>query len=296
MAEGTIRIALGDYPISEPIKKNAPENAGGQFQFEPVTPITKAFRPMIARQAYDISEMAIVTYLQARAHNKPIWLLPIVLLARFQHRCVVCNSGYSKLRPKDLEGRTIGVRAYSQTTGAWARGILANEYGVDLDKVHWLTFEDAHVAEYRDPPTATRAAEDKKLADMLLNGEIDAAIMGNDLPKDDRLVTVIEDPRGDAKAWYERTKVIPINHVVVATEDLIEQKPDIVRSFFDRISASKKSGNDSAEEGVDMNPLGVEALRTSLETIIEYSLQQGLIPRRLSVDELFHDATKDLGR
>lgn len=286
-----VRVALGDYPITAPVKQDI-----GHFEFEVLAPITKAFKPMIRSQAYDISEMAIVTYLQARAYNKPIWLLPIVLLARFQHKCIACNSAFSRLRPKDLEGKTVGVRAYSQTTGAWARGILANEYDVDLNKIDWLTFEDAHVAEYADPPTARRAPGGRNPGEMLLNGEIDAAIMGNDLPKDDRLATVIEDPKEDAKHWYERTGVIPINHMVAVREEFLFDKPGLVNAFFAMIADSKKAGNVVSEAGIDMNPLGVEALRPSLEMIIDYSMQQGLIPRRLTVDELFHEATREFGR
>lgn len=292
----SVHIALGDYPITAPVKKNAAVETGGRFQFEDIVPITKAFKPMVRRGAYDISEMAIVTYVQARAYNKPIWLLPAALLARFQHRTIVCNSDYSRLRPKDLEGKTVGVRSYSQTTVMWARGILSAEYGVDLSKIDWVTFEDGHLAEYSAPSNAHRAPEGRKVAEMLQAGEIDAGIMGNDLPKDDpRLITVIGDPKGDARLGYQRNKVIPINHMVVASQDMIERRPDLVRQFFDMLVASKAAGNGTIEDGVDINPIGIDALRHSLETVIDHCLEQKLIDRRLSVDELFHDKTRELG-
>ncbi|MCX8997084.1 phosphate ABC transporter substrate-binding protein [Rhizobiaceae bacterium BDR2-2] len=291
-----VSIAVADYAITGPLKRAASADGDDTMRFEAVSPITRAFRPMAREQAYDICEMAIVTYLQARAYGKPVWLLPIVLLARFQHRCIVCNSDRAILRPKDLEDRTVGVRAFSQTTGAWVRGLLANEYGVDLEKIDWMTFEDGHVAEYADPPIARRAPEGRKPGEMLQACELDAAILGNDLPKDERLVTVIADPAGDARRWYERTNVIPINHMVVVSEDLLQRSPGAAAGFFEAIAESKRAGNGIVEDGVDMNPLGVEALRPSLEMIIDYSLQQGLIPRRLTVDELFHHATRDFGR
>lgn len=289
----TVSVALADYPLTLPLKRAA----GGidpAFRFETVSPITRAFRPMIDQARYDICEMAIVTYLQARAHGRPVWLLPAALLARFQHRCIVCNAEKALLRPRDLAGKTVGVRAFSQTTGVWVRGILAGEYGVDPGSIDWLTFEDAHVAEYRDPPIARRAPEGRKPGEMLQNGEIDAAILGNDLPKDERLVPVIADPEGDARRWHARTGVVPVNHVAVASGALLERRPEAAAAFFAALAESKRAGNGRSEDGADMNPLGVEALRPSLETIVDYSLRQGLLPRRLAVDELFHPATRDL--
>jgi 4,5-dihydroxyphthalate decarboxylase len=297
VATDVVRVALGDYPITTPIKKANSAKPGCRFHFETITPITKAFKPMIRTGAYDISEMAIATYVQARSFNRPIWLLPATLLARFQHRTIVCNSAYSTLRPKDLEGKTIGIRSYSQTTVMWARGILSAEYGVDLNSIDWVTFEDGHVAEYSDPSNARRAPAGRNVAEMLQAGELDAAILGNDLPSDDPgLITVIEDPRSDAKAGYERNKVIPINHMIAVAEALIEQRPDIVREFFKMISDSKAAGNGTMEAGIDINPIGIDALRHSLERVIDHCLEQRLIDRRLSVDELFHDNTRELGQ
>ncbi|MCW1411308.1 phosphate ABC transporter substrate-binding protein [Rhizobium sp. 1AS11] len=297
VATDRIRIALGDYPITLPIKKNGTTETGGRFEFEDIVPITKAFKPMIRKNAYDISEMAIATYVQARAFDKPIWLLPAALLARFQHKTIVSNSEYSTLRPKDLEGKTVGIRSYSQTTVMWARGILSAEYGVDLSRINWLTFEDGHLAEYSDPPNARRAPEGNTVAAMLQAGQIDAGIMGNDLPKDDpRLITVIEDPKGDSKRGYESNRVIPINHMVVASQALIEQRPEIVRQFFDMLVASKAAGHGATDAGLDINPIGIDTLRHSLEAVVEHCLEQKLIDRRLTVDELFHDKTRELGR
>jgi 4,5-dihydroxyphthalate decarboxylase len=288
-----IRAVLSDYPLTAPVKQLS-SLGGSALAFENVKPVSKAFRPMVRENAFDLCEMAIVTYLQARAYNKPLWLLPIVLLARFQHRCIVCNKEHGILRPQDLKGRTVGVRAFSQTTGAWVRGILANEYGVDLDAIKWITYEDAHVSEYADPASATRAPKGSKPGDMLQSGEIDAAILGNDLPDDPRLVPVIADPAADAKAWHAHRKVTPINHMVVVTEELLKNDLGAVRAFAELIQQSKQQGKGVSEAGIDMNPLGVGTMSQSLEQIISYSLQQGLIPRRLEVEELFHDKTRDL--
>ena len=116
-----------------------------------VEPINKAFFMMAREQKFDVSEMAIVTYLQAKAYNKPLVLMPATMMGRFQHGTMLYNSERGTLRPQDLPGKRVGVRAFSQTTGAWIRGILWKDYGLDLGAVKWVTFEDAHVAEYRDP-------------------------------------------------------------------------------------------------------------------------------------------------
>src|SRR5437660_7152596 len=146
-----LRTVLGDYPHTLPLKRGQVTSADVALEFVDVKPTNRAFKPMVREQQFDVCEMAIVTYLQARAYGKPLALLPAAMLGRFQHHCMLYNSARGTLAPEDLPGRRVGVRAYTQTTGVWLRGILANDYGVDLGAVRWITFEDAHVAEYRDP-------------------------------------------------------------------------------------------------------------------------------------------------
>lgn len=295
MSSAPLKTVLGNHPLTTPIKEGKLAAPGLDLELMPVKPVSRAFKGMVREQAYDICEMAIVTYLQARAYNKPVWLLPVVLLARYQHRCIVCNTQYLKLAPAQLAGRRVGVRAYSQTTGAWVRGILAEDYGVDSKSIRWLTYEDAHVAEYADPAGVVRAPEGTTPAKMLLAGEIDAAVLGNDLPDDPRMATIVADPEGDAHVWYARHRVIPINHMVVVTEKLLTENLQAVRDFFGLLVKAKQQNGGRVEDGIDMSPIGVEAMRRSLQRIIDYCVQQELIPRRLEVDELFHDATRDLG-
>ena len=154
----------------------------------------KAFKPMVREHAYDASEMALVTFLQAKVFNKGLRLLPAAMLARFQHGCMVYNAARGKLDPADLPGCRVGVRSYSQTTGAWLRGILQNDYAADLSRVQWVTFEDGHVAEAKDPSGVIRAAAGRDMTKMLIDGELDAAIYGADLPSDPRLQSVIPEP------------------------------------------------------------------------------------------------------
>ncbi len=164
-AATTLRIAIGDYPHTLPLKRGAIVSPWLKLDFVEVKPMHKAFKPMVREHAYDASEMALVTYLQAKAHNKGLLLLPAAMLARFQHGCMLYNAERGKLTPANLPGCRIGVRAYSQTTGAWLRGILQNDYGVDVDRAQWVTFEDAHVAEAkpstRRDPGAARSGHDE---------------------------------------------------------------------------------------------------------------------------------------
>ena len=207
-AATTLRIAIGDYPDTLPLKRGEIVSPWLKLDFVEV-------KPMVREHAYDASEMALVTYLQAKAYNKGLRLLPAAMLARFQHGCMLFNAERGKLDPAKLAGCRIGVRAYSQTTGGWLRGILANDYAVDFSHVQWVTFEDGHVAEAKEPPGVIRARADQDMTKMLIDGELDAAIYGAELPKDPRLQSVILDPVAAAQRWYGQYGLVPVNHMVV---------------------------------------------------------------------------------
>jgi 4,5-dihydroxyphthalate decarboxylase len=187
----------------------------------------------------------------------------------------------------DLQGARIGVRAYSQTTGMWVRGILANTYGVDVDKIEWFTFEDAHLAEYSDPSIATRAPAGKTMLGMLQDGEIDAAIFGNDLPSDDNIRPVIPDHVAADQAWYARHRQVPINHVVVMHRPVAERHPDAARAVYDLLERGKALAPPAP---ADRLPGGVDALRDRLALVLDFCRQQRLLPRPLTLDEIFADS------
>jgi 4,5-dihydroxyphthalate decarboxylase len=291
----TLRIALGDYPHTAALKNGTMESGSLRFDFADIRPVYKAFGPMVREQSFDVSEMAINTYLQAKANGKPVVLLPAVMLGRFQHNCMLYNSERGKLTPADLPGRRVGVRSWAQTTGVWLRGILANDYGVDMDRVRWVTFEDAHVTECRDPPGVERAAPDQNLTQMVLDGELDAGIFGAELPTDPRLCSIIPDPEAAVAAWHAKHQVVPINHMVVVTAALSHARPDLVREVYRMLQDGKKAAGLPKSGSLDVNPFGVEACRPALDMIIKYSVQQRLIPRRFEVAELFDQTTGALG-
>jgi 4,5-dihydroxyphthalate decarboxylase len=280
----TLRIAVGDYPHTLPLKRGEITSPWLKLEFEEVKPLHKAFKPMVREHAFDASEMALVTYFQAKVYGKGLQLLPAAMLARFQHGAVLCNAERGRLTPVDLPGKRIGVRAWSQTTGVWMRGILANDYGLDLSGVQWVTFEEAHVAEAKDPPGVIRAKPDQDITKMLIVGELDAAIYGAALPDDPRLKSVIADPDAEAQRWHAEHHLVPVNHMVVVSEELARANPPAVAELYRLLEAGKKKAGSRGR--IDTAPFGKEVNRPCLDLLVSYSVQQGLIPRRLDVDEL----------
>jgi 4,5-dihydroxyphthalate decarboxylase len=281
-----LSMLLGDYPHTKALKSGQITSDRVELVFEDFSPTYRGFKPMVRELKFDVSELAIVTYLIAKAYQRPLVLLPAVVLGRFQQSFAIYNGERGPLTPSDLEGRRVGIRSFTTTTGAWVRGILANDYGVNLDKVQWVTFEDPHVAEYKD--TTERAPADKTIISMLLDGELDAVI--GDKSDDPRVKPLFADPDVAATAWYRRHGVIPVNHLVVATEALAKSNPAAVEEVYRMLKESKQAA--PRPTGIDFLLFGVEALREPLALIIDYCVQQKLIPRRLTVDELFDDTTR----
>jgi 4,5-dihydroxyphthalate decarboxylase len=205
-------------------------------------------------------------------------------VARFQHGYALYNAKQGTLKPADLNGKRVGIRSFTTTTGAWLRGILANDYDVDLGSIDWVTFEDAHVAEFKD--TTKRAPADKQIIQMLIDGELDA-VLGEKSDHPD-LKPLFPDAAGEEKAWFAKHGVMPINHMVVVKQELSDRHPDVVREVHRLLS-------ESANGAADAPRFSVDEMRRSLEMIIGYTAQQGLIPRAYAVDELFDDVTRALG-
>jgi 4,5-dihydroxyphthalate decarboxylase len=290
----TLRALLGDYPVTRALRRGAVQSPLLRLDFADVRSASSAFKRVVRSLEFDVAELAIVTFLLARAHGKPLVLLPAVVLGRFQHPFLVYNRERGPLRPGDLMGRRVGIRSYSVTTVTWLRGILAEDWGVDLDRVTWVTFEEPHVAEFRDPPGVQRAPAGKELEAMLLAGEVDAAIVGEGLLADPRVAPLIPDPAGAARTWHEKHRAIQVNHVVTVTEALSRSRPDVVREVYRMLAESKQAAAPPPAGELDTTPFGVEANRRNLEVAIEYVYRQRLIPRRFSVDELFDDVTRAL--
>ena len=251
------------------------------------------FKDLLRNNKYDASELAIVTYLQAKAYSKPWVLIPAPVHGRFQHHCAGYNAEFGELQPKDIEGKLVGVRTYAQTTGLWIRGILQHEYGVDLQKVTYLTVDEGHLAEYQDPPNCRRLPPGSDIGAMMLKGEVAAALMGNDLPKDPRVRTLVPDPHNAAQEWFKREGVVPINHLFVVHENIARDNPEVVREIYRMLDEARKAA--PAEATQDLPPMGYKANRKGIDLAIQWAFEQKIIPRRFAVDELFDDLTASLG-
>ncbi len=288
----TLHTLLGNYPNVAAIKSGALRSDLVDFTFADVTVANRGFKPLVRESKFDLGELAICTFLQARAYGKPYVLLPATILGRGQLHTIAYNPERGPLAPGDLSGKRVGVRAYTQTTGVWVRGILADEYSVDHTSVRWITFEDPHLAEYKDPPFVERAPAGKDLIQMLLDGEIDAAIVGDKFP-DPRLAPLVPNPEEANRDWSRSHGGVPINHMLVMRGAIAKSRPDIVEDVFALFKKARAA--DAASLGaLDPYRFGVEPNRRSLELIIDYTFRQGLIPRRLRVDELFDDLTRTL--
>ena len=269
-----LKTLIGDYAVTKQFRTRNDRFEFAQFQGSVAT----MFKRVVRNLEFDVAEMAIMTYLVAKAHGKPYRLLPFVVMARYQHPYLVYNAERGELSPQDLPGKRVGVRSYSVTTGAWIRGILAEDYGVDLSRIQWVTFEEPHVAEFRDPPNVQRAAAGKDINAMLLAGELDAAIVGA-VPTDPKLKPVIRDPEAAGKKWGEKHRAIQLNHLVGVKNTVSKTTADEIYAL---LLESKKAAGDPP-----MLPHGVEANRRNLEVAIECAYQQKMIPRRFTVEELF---------
>jgi 4,5-dihydroxyphthalate decarboxylase len=276
-----LRTLLGDHPCTAALKNGSIKSDLVTLDFVDYSPTHKGFKPMVREAAFDVSEMAIVTYLMARSLGKPMVLLPNVVMARFQHAYALYNAKQGALTPADLNGKRVGIRSFTTTTGAWLRGILANDYRVDLGSIEWLTFEDAHVAEFRD--TTKRAPAGKQIIQMLLDGELDA-VLGETSQHPD-LKPLFSDVAAEERSWFAKHQVLPINHMVVVKQQLSNGHPERVREVHRLLTAAAR----------DQPPrVPADDMRRSLKMIIDYTAQQGLIPRALTVDELFDDVTRAL--
>jgi 4,5-dihydroxyphthalate decarboxylase len=282
-----LRTLLGDHPCTAALKDGSVKSDLVTLDFAEYSPTHKGFKPMVREGAFDVSEMAIVTYLMAKSFGKPIVLLPNVVVARFQHAYALYNAKQGMLKPADLNGKRVGIRSFTTTTGAWLRGILANDHGVDLNSIDWVTFEDAHVAEYKD--TTKRAPAGKEIVRMLIDGELDAVL--GEKSENPALKPLFPDVAAEQRSWFAKHGVVPINHMVVVSAALSNNDPEAVREVFRLLQQSAAIAPAAA-----VPKFSAGEMRRSLEMIIGSTAQQGLIPRAFAVDELFDDLTRTLSK
>lgn len=288
----TLRTNLDEYPVTKAIHDGRVKSDLVKLELCGPSPAHNAFKAMVRKHGFDAGELAIVTYLQAKIFGTPYVLLPAPISGRLQHHCAGFNIDFGQLAPKDIEGKRVGVRTYTQTTALWIRGILRHEYGVDLDKVIWMTLNDGHLAEYTDPANCQRLPQGASIPKMLVRGELHAALLGVDMPKGPQIRTLIPDAHAAGQAWYLREGIVPINHMFVVHRDISRSRPEVVRAVFKMIVESR--GLTDGGEPDPFPPIGLEKNRKGLELAVDWALDQKIIPRRIAVDELFDDVTGSL--
>jgi 4,5-dihydroxyphthalate decarboxylase len=317
-----LKIAIADYGHTRALKSGAVPIKGVDPDFVQVVPIIGAFRRMVRDVEFDVCEMAPTTYMIARALGAPFIALPIFLMRRFHHGSFVVRPDSGIRVPKDLEGKKVGVRAYSVTTGVWTRGIFINEYGLDSAKVTWVVDDEEHVTTLKLPPNVVHAPEGKSLQSMMRAGEIQAGFSGpagvgrsgppisgwdkasQSAVAADTYPELIADVEQVEADWFRRSGIYPIHGLIVVKDEHIKRYPWLARSLMDAFVAAKKpyleelkTGNgDTAEDKryrkfrslmSDPLPYGISANLPSIEALVTYSLQQKLIPSQPKLDRVF---------
>lgn len=319
----SLKMAVATYGHTAAFKSGNVPLKGINPDFIEVTPIIAAFRRMVRDLEFDVCEMASATYMIAREAGLPVRALPVFTYRRFHHSGFVVHPDAGIRAPKDLEGKRIGVRAWSVTTGIWTRGILHNEFGVDLSKITWVVDDEEHVKSLQLPPNVVQAPAGRSLPDLMASGELHAAFTANaglgraGAPKAGWSASKqpVSYPELFSNAahleaeWFRSTGIYPVHSLIVVKDALLEQHPWIAKSLFDALLQAKEIylGQLRAGESVsDMDdhyrkmaalvgdplPYGIGNNRPAIEALISYCFQQGLLKKRISAEELFLDPEK----
>lgn len=312
MARPSFRTVTRTQGNNRALKDGTVRPRDFDFAFEDVPVLVHAFRRMVRELAYDICEMALTTYVCAREHGVRFTALPVFLVRAFHHGAILCNTKVGLAGPKDLEGRRVGVnRGYTVTTGVWARSVLQDECGVDLSRVTWVLSGDEHVADYRPPANVVPVEHGRKIEDMLVSGELAAAI-GVQVDHPDVRPLIPDALEAGLRALQTRG-LYPINHLMVIRDEVLAANPGLAVDVFEAFAESKrlyverlKAGAIEAPTPVDEVhrrvmaiagdplPYGVEPNRRVLEMLIEHATTQRIITRPVAVDALFAPATLGL--
>jgi 4,5-dihydroxyphthalate decarboxylase len=308
-----LKTCIQNFGHTEALKTGKIDTGPWSLEFEEVPAIIQAFRRMVRGTEFDVSEMAITTYLCAREHGKPFTALPVFIVRAFHHGAILVNRNLGIEHPRQLEGRKVGVnRGYTVTAGVWARAVLQHQYGVDLSKITWVLSGDEHVAEYKAPGNVVPVEAGQKIEDLLISGEVAAAVgLKVDNPN---LVPLIADAQNVAFSAMRESGYYPINHTVVVRNELLEQYPDLAPTLFKAFADSKRQWLERLQKtqaserqdgdrfygrvmdtlGGDPLPFGIAPNRRALETVIRSASEQGILTRQYALDEIFAAGTLDL--
>ena len=316
-------ISIAEYPHTAAILKGEIPIEGVAPNFLKVVPQIAAFRRMVRQVEFDVCEIAPTTYTIARAYGAPFVALPIFVMRRFHHGGLLVRPDAGITQPKDLEGRKVGVRAYSVTTGVWTRGILIDEFGLDSSKVTWVVDDEEHVTQLKLPPNVVHAPEGRSLADMMADGELAAGFdanagigrSGSPTGAWKQVEANYPDLFPDAEkleaAWFKKTGIYPMHGTIVVRDAILKDHPWVARSLFDAFSKAKnawlaklRSGEATSAGdkkylklantvGDDPLPYGMKANLPTIMALEDTAFKQGLTPRRMAIADLFVDPEKN---
>ncbi|MQF66904.1 ABC transporter substrate-binding protein [SAR202 cluster bacterium AD-802-F09_MRT_200m] len=304
MPDLSLQTAMVSYGHTKPLIDGTVNSDRVNLVHVPVSPIPTAFRRMVRGLEYDVSEMAMSTYLCALAHDKPITAFPAFVLRRFEHDEISYNTKSGIESPADLKGRRVGLRSYTFTPGVWARGILSDGYGVDSGQVTWVLYGDEHVEEYKAPDNVIPASEGSDMVADLLSGKIDAAIRPGEVDSPD-IKPLIANADEAAQDYFLQTGVYPISHAMVVKNELLESHPWLADELYSLFKAGKEqylqhlstaNNLDPADQamsrmkqiiGADPIPYGLEANRKSLQAFMNFNVQQGIISEPFKWEDIF---------
>jgi 4,5-dihydroxyphthalate decarboxylase len=282
------------------------------FDFVEIPVLVDGFRMMVREHKFDICEMAITTYLCAKAHGKKFTAIPVFLVRGFHHGAILVNRHEGINTPKDLEHKRVGVnRGYTVTTGVWARAALQRDYDVDLSKITWVLSGDEHVAEYVAPPNVVPMDKSSTMTAQLAAGELAAAI-GIEASHPD-ITPLIPNAAEVGLSALRRNGYYPINHLIVIRDELLTAHPGLATSVFNAFAESKAiylnelratsienlAPADKLYKTVmdimpDPLPYGIAPNRAVLEELIENAVSQGIIAAPMPVDSLFAAEVRNL--
>jgi len=289
----TLRTHLADRPNTHGVVTGEITSPLVRLDICGPASVSKGFKPLVRDNAFDASELSVMTFIQARSRGKPLVLLPATVLGRFQHVFLAVRAHSDIVHPSQLEGRRVAIRSYTVTTVTWARAIIQSQYGADSDAITWVAHEDGHLAEWRDPPNVERIdLEGRSLEDLLVDGMVDAAILAKPT-NHPALRTLFVDPAQAAEDWLDRFGAIQLNHMFVVNTELSSQRPDVVRAIYGMLKQAAAAAP-KQELGVNALPFGVEANRRNLEVALDNAYRQQLIDGPMQVEELFDATTLEL--
>jgi 4,5-dihydroxyphthalate decarboxylase len=304
-----LTLMLADYHRTRPLLNGEVKAKGVNLQPRRAETGEACMRPVY--EEFDIAEMSMSWYMMARCRKEPVIALPIFPLRMQIHPYIFCSASSGIEQPGDLKGKKIGMDEYRLTVGLWARGILQEHYGVRPEDCHWYASEPER-AGYQPPASIEITVVNEPTEALLLRGEIDALIPPNIVPsfraKDRRIRRVFKEVRKTVNEYYRKTRIFPITHALVMRASLFEKHPWLASSLLEAFNEAeavcrksyayaKRSAFPSAvlileeeEEIFGENPWGhglTPENRVVLEKFVQYAYEQGYIPNRPALSELF---------